>query len=137
MSFLWEDEPSDAEADEKAAERHYHKMRGHIADALTLGESLKKCQGKKVLMVSPSVRRVRGANLLSRYWEVWDVKPLRAHDSWLTRCESRFRGTFNKLRAIEMTMFRKVIVKDLGNDKLTTQSLALVNPTEPPYRPIA
>ena len=108
VSFLWEDEPSDAEADEKAAERHYHKMRGHIADALTLGESLKRCQGKKVLMVSPSVRRICGANLLSRYWEVWDVKPLRVHDSWLARCESRFRGTFTKLRAIEMTMFRKV-----------------------------
>ena len=64
-------------------------------------------------MLSPSIREICGANLLSRYWAVRDAERLNVHDSWFARCESRFRGTFTKLRAIEMIMFRKVIVMDL------------------------
>ena len=50
---------------------------------------------------------------MQRYWEVRDVEPVPAHESWFGRCEKRFRGTFTKLRALELTEFRKIIIMDL------------------------
>ena len=42
VSFLWAEEMDDDsdQIDEDAANEHYQKIRGHIADALTLGLSL-------------------------------------------------------------------------------------------------
>ena len=35
------------------------------------------------------------------------------HESWFSRCERRFHGTFTKLRALEPVEFRKILILDL------------------------
>ena len=115
VSFLWAEEIDDDsdQVDEDAANEHYQKIRGHIADALTLGLSLATCKAKRILMISPNVRNICGAELLSLYWELREVEPVVVHESWFSRCERRFRGTFTKLRAVELVEFRKVMIMDL------------------------
>ena len=93
--------------------KSYQRVRGLIADALTLGLSLEFCKARRILMISPNVRGICGAELLPRYWEIREVEPVSAHESWFERCESRFRGTFTKLRALELVEFRKIIIMDL------------------------
>ena len=69
VSFLWaaeiDDDPD--QIDEDAANKHYQGIRGHIADALTLGVSLQSCKAKRILLISPNIRHTCGAQLLSLY----------------------------------------------------------------------
>ena len=48
VSCLWAAEIDDVpdQIDEDAANKHYQRIRGHIADALTLGVSLQSCKAK-------------------------------------------------------------------------------------------
>ena len=115
VAFLWS-EQFDNNLDGFDEDREnicYQRLRAHIVDALTLGISLESCKAKRILMISPNVRHVYGAELLSLYWEIRDTDPVMAHESWFGRCERRFRGTFTKLRALELVEFRKIMIMDL------------------------
>ena len=127
VSFLWaaQSDSDPDQVDEEPAKTRYQRVRGHIADALTLGISLESCKAKRVLMISPNVRHIRGAELLSWYWEVREIEPDIAHESWFGRCESRFRGTFTKLRALELVEFRENMIMDL--DMIVTKVRCVEN----------
>ena len=112
VAFLWL-KTDEKEVAREGPLRFYNKARGLIADALTLGASLEYLEASKILMISPEVRFICGASLLQEYWELREVEPVLAHQTWFGRCETRFQGTFTKLRALELIEFRKVVIMDL------------------------
>ena len=69
VAFLWAEE-FDNNLDECAEDRGnicYQSLRARIVDALTLDISLESCKAKRILMISPNVRRICGAEILPLY----------------------------------------------------------------------
>ena len=87
----------------------------YVIQAAVLGHSLKKhCKVKKrILLVTKGVMDMSGAHLLHIFWSVKETDHVDVAPARLTRCEDRFCGTFTKIRALELTMFEKIVVLDL------------------------
>ena len=87
----------------------------YVIQAAVLGHSLQKhCKVKKrILLVTKGVMDMSGAHLLHAFWSVKEIDHVHVAPARLTRCEDRFCGTFTKMRALQLTMFEKIVVLDL------------------------
>ena len=86
----------------------------YVTDALTLGHLLQEHSSRKrVLIAEEEVLDVPGANLLKSLWDVRIKKVVEADQNLLGGCHQRFKKTFTKLRAWELTEYEKVCILDL------------------------
>ena len=86
----------------------------YVTDALVLGHLLQEHSShKRVLIVEEEVLDVPGANLLKALWDVQIKKVVEADQNLLGGCHQRFKKTFTKLRAWELTEYEKVCILDL------------------------
>ena len=86
----------------------------YVTDALTLGHLLQEHSShKRVLIAEEEVLDVPGANLLKSLWDVRIKKVVEADQNLLGGCHQRFKKTFTKLRAWELTEYEKVCILDL------------------------
>ena len=86
----------------------------YVTDALVLGYLLQEHSShKRVLIVEEEVLGVPGSNLLKSLWDVRIKKVVEADQNLLGGCHQRFKKTFTKLRAWELTEYEKVCILDL------------------------
>ena len=86
----------------------------YVTDALVLGHLLQEHSShERVLIVEEEVLDVPGANLLKSLWDVRIKKVVEADKNLLGGCHQRFKKTFTKLRAWELTEYEKVCILDL------------------------
>ena len=86
----------------------------YVTDALVLGHLLQEHSShKRVLIVEEEVLGVPGSNLLKSLWDVRIKKVVEADKNLLGGCHQRFKKTFTKLRAWELTEYEKVCILDL------------------------
>ena len=86
----------------------------YVTDALVLGHLLQEHSShKRVLIVEEEVLGVPGSNLLKSLWDVRIKKVVEADQNLLGGCHQRFKKTFAKLRAWELTEYEKVCILDL------------------------
>ena len=86
----------------------------YVTDALVLGHLLQEHSShQRVLIVEEEVLGVPGSNLLKSLWDVRIKKVVEADKNLLGGCHKRFKKTFTKLRAWELTEYEKVCILDL------------------------
>ena len=69
----------------------------------------------RILLVTKAVHEVPGARLLNLLWELREIDHMAVSSDRLMRCETRFRGTFTKLKVLDPDLldFDKVLLLDI------------------------
>ena len=55
----------------------------------------------RILLITKAVHEVPGACLLNLLWDLREIDHMAVSSDRLTRCETRFRGTFTKLKVLD------------------------------------
>ena len=84
-----------------------------IADAIVLGESLRRCKSKhdKILLATSDLMQHASASALRKFWEIREIEHLVVGDVHLS-CDPRFSNVLTKLQVLTLIEYQKIVLLD-------------------------